>query len=115
MNTITWDCRGLGSPSAVQELTRLVSKHTSNVLLLIDTWKRREMEWLRVRLKFEGCLAVDYVGRGCGLALLWTSDIKLEIQYHSNSHIDAHLFDHIASLHWRFTGFYGNSVTSQWV
>ena len=37
MNLLVWNCRGLGSPRAVQVTTNLVKKHKPQVLFLIET------------------------------------------------------------------------------
>ena len=47
------------------------------------------MEWLRSRWDYDNCFAVDCLGRGGGLALLWMNEAKVEVQSFSNQHIDA--------------------------
>lgn len=50
------------------------------LLFLIETISRKkQMEWLRVKLGFDGLFVVDPVGQSGGLALLWKEDIKLEV------------------------------------
>lgn len=47
------------------------------------------MERVRVRLGYRGCLTVDKVGKGGGLALLWSGEVDLSISSYSARHIDA--------------------------
>ena len=47
------------------------------------------MEGLRIKLHFDCCFVVDCVGQGGGLALLWMSDIMVEILSYSFSYINA--------------------------
>jgi hypothetical protein len=47
------------------------------------------MEFVHVRLGFEGLFVVDPVGRSRGLALLWKEKNEVEIQNHTRRHINA--------------------------
>ena len=108
MNLICWNCRGLGVPRAVQEL---VNRYNPLVLFLSETKKKSsKMDWLRSRWDFENCFAVDSVGKGGGLALLWMNEVFVEILSYSNSHIDARIGNINMGNAWRFTGFYGSPV-----
>lgn len=46
-----------------------------------------------------------------GLALLWTNEVDLSISSYSSRHIDAMVKSN-DGLIWRFTGVYGDPVTS---
>ena len=65
------------------------------------------MEKIKLKLGFTNGLYVSSRGRNGGLALLWSSDTKLEIKSYSNHHIDAIITEADIGLVWRFTGFYG--------
>ncbi|GLT27325.1 hypothetical protein SLA2020_023310 [Shorea laevis] len=78
---LAWNCHGLGEVFAISELKKLY-------------------------LGFEHCFAIDCVGRGGGLALLWTEDFTLQLSSVSQSHIDVEIVDPGGSR-WRLTGFYG--------
>ena len=113
MNTICWNCRGLGTPRAVHEVAKLVKKFNPQLLFLSETKKRSsEMEWLRSRWKFDNCFAVDSRGRAGGLAFLWSEDVSVEVKSYSNNHIDVMVGGNNAKR-WRFTGFYGNPNVNQ--
>ena len=45
--------------------------------------------------------------------MLWSRDIKVEIQGYSRSYIDAFVTDPESGFQWRITGFYGNPKTHQ--
>lgn len=81
MNCISWNCQGLGNPSAVQALKELIRREAPNVVFLMET-KKTHKEWdrLKVQLGTKNCLAVDCEGRRGGLALLWDDKTDLTIQ-----------------------------------
>ena len=113
MNLICWNCRGLGAPRAVHEMTKMVRKVNPLVLFLSETKKKStEMEWLRYQWRYDNCLAVDSVGRGGGLALLWMSEVHLEVKFFSAQHIDVNIGGSNETTRWRFTGFYGSPEVS---
>jgi hypothetical protein len=66
------------------------------------------MEFVRVRLGFEGLFVVDPVGRSEGLALLWKENNEVEIQNYTHRHINAVIKHADSTQPWRFTGFYGH-------
>ena len=112
MNTICWNCRGLGTFRAVHAVAKLVKKFNPQLLFLSETKKSSEMEWLRSRWKFDHCFAVDSLGRAGGLALLWMKDVSVEVKSYFNNHIDVMMEGGIAKR-CRFTGFYGNPIANQ--
>ena len=56
-------------------------------------------------------LIIPSVGRSGGLAMLWSRDIKVEVQGYSGNYIDAVVTDLELGFKWRITGFYGNPET----
>ena len=48
---------------------------------------------------------------GGGLALLWPSNMSVDVQSYFDDHIDV-IFDHGVDDAWRFTGFYGDPETA---
>lgn len=114
MRIISWNVRGLRSHQTVQSLCRLVKDQDPCMLFLMETRVgKAEAENLRVKLHFEGCLAVEGVGLGGGLMLLWKRDVVVEVMSYSVGHIDSRIRNKIDGWLWRFTGFYGNSVTER--
>lgn len=101
-----WNYRGLGRPRAVRALCGLTSSYNPSILGLSETkLSSKTCDMLRVTLGFQNCFAVDSKGRSGGLALLWKSDIEVEICSYNNYHIDALV---MSSSPYRITLFYGN-------
>ncbi|KAH9679641.1 putative reverse transcriptase/RNA-dependent DNA polymerase [Citrus sinensis] len=72
----------------------------------------KQMEVKRRILKFENCFIVDRCGLGGGLALLWTSDVSLEVKSYSKHHIDSVIHNENGSS-WRCTSVYGHPESEQ--
>ncbi|XP_060965673.1 uncharacterized protein LOC115711034 [Cannabis sativa] len=64
------------------------------------------MEFIRVRLGFDSCFAVEARGHSGGLALLWKESSDVAIQGFSFNHIDA-IVQLQHCVQWRLTGVYG--------
>lgn len=67
----------------------------------------KQMEVKGKILKFDNCFIIGRSGMGGGLALLWTSKVKLEVQSYSKHHIDAIIHNENGSF-WRCIGVYGH-------
>ncbi|XP_050242494.1 uncharacterized protein LOC126691502 [Quercus robur] len=112
MNCISWNCRGLGRPRAVLELTELVKKHSPTIVFLMET--RAKEQYLKnfcKKLHLENVFIVPRNNTGGGLALYWKNGIDLHVQNSSLTYIDAVINPGVDDA-WRFTGFYGNPVTA---
>ena len=112
MSALAWNCRGLGNPCTVTQLQKVVLEEDPSLVFLMET-KFEVDEMARIKRKFERQqgLVVPCVNRGGGLALLWKSSLKVDIQTYSPRHIDAVITEAEGSLQWRFTGFYGEPET----
>ncbi|GLU12560.1 hypothetical protein SLE2022_292260 [Rubroshorea leprosula] len=72
---LAWNCCGLRMVFAILELKKLCFQHKPSIIFLLETNRMAtEMNLIRIDLGFEHYFAVDCVGRGGGLALLWTED-----------------------------------------
>ncbi|GMI93428.1 hypothetical protein HRI_003012100 [Hibiscus trionum] len=71
------------------------------------------MKRIRQRCGFINGIEVAADGSLGGLSLSWTQDINISLVSFSSSHIDVHITDSDSANTWRFTGFYGNPITSQ--
>ncbi len=92
MNILSWNCWGLGNPTAVLALHNLVKVQGPKVLFLMETkLDGKKMEVLRVELRFKFCFTVPSRGSSGGLALLWNDPVELTIQNYTQNHIDAHV------------------------
>ena len=112
MNCLSLNCRGLGNPSTVRELRKVVKQEGPSLLFVMETKIRgKRVEDLKHVLGFSGCFAVDSDGLSGGVGLFWTSDVVVDLQNYSLSHIDVKVTKGCKS--WRFTGFYGEPRTEQ--
>ena len=75
--------------------------------------KKYHMEKVKFKIGLLNGLIVLSVGRSGGLAMLWSRDIKVEVQGYSGSYIDAFVTDPESGFQWRITGFYENPKTHQ--
>ena len=78
------------------------------IVFLIETkLSASRMERKRTQLGFDCLFAVDSVGRGGGLALLWMEEAGFEIKNFSRQHINAMVCPSPTGQQWKMTGFYG--------
>lgn len=104
-NILSWNCRGLGRPRAVRAAVDLVRSYKPQVLELIETKLKSEMQRLRIKLGYRNCFVVDMIGLSGGLALLWNGDTDLTVKSYSRFHIDTLVQ---GEKTFRATLFYGN-------
>ena len=109
MNSLGWNCRGLGNPQSVRALHDLVRRWAPKIVFLSETKLRtKRMERIKDRIGFANGLFVPSLGRSGGLALLWTRETDLEIKSFGYYHIDAIVTEANSNFKWRITGFYGH-------
>ncbi|XP_058741766.1 uncharacterized protein LOC131614157 [Vicia villosa] len=107
MIILSWNCRGLGSLSAISNLRNIAQRHNPDLIFLSETLANaRKMETVRVTLKFDSCLAVDVDGRSGGLAVLWRNNIKCRVLNYSQNFVNMMIEDDIRGQ-WRLTCYYG--------
>ncbi|KAK2646330.1 hypothetical protein Ddye_021525 [Dipteronia dyeriana] len=63
------------------------------------------LESIQVKLGFAGNLVVDCVGKGRGLCLLWTDNMKVDLLSYTRFHIEVRIISYGAVV-WRLMGFY---------
>ena len=85
------------------------------LVIFLNESKRKtsEIEWLRLRWKFEKCFIVECVGKESGLGILWMEEVKVEIISFSRYHIDVRVGKNGGTKEWRFNGFYGDLETNR--
>ncbi|CAM8956310.1 unnamed protein product [Rhodiola kirilowii] len=110
MKILSWNCRGLGSSSAVRALKEVIRSSCPLVVGLIETkCGSSRCEIVRVNLGFDCCFAVPARGRSGGLALFRNNSTNVEVVSYSGCHIDF-LLRHQSSVH--ITTFYGSPKAS---
>lgn len=90
MKIISWNVRGLGNPRTCLAIKKILHPHRPQLIFLCETkLSSRQVNNVCRKLGTENCLAVDSKGKGGGLAMLWSSEITVQITSYSNHHIDA--------------------------
>ena len=116
MNKILcWNCRGLGSPRAINALKRIITLETPQMIFLSETkMKAWEMETIKNKVRGVHMVAVSCDGDGRkrrgGVALIWGGNVEIKIQSFSLNHIDAIICQEGREW-WRFSGIYGHPET----
>ena len=113
MNSLSWNCRGIGNPRTVRALRDLVQQWNPKIVFLMKTKAgAKRMTKVKERIGFPNGLVVPSEGKSGGIVLLWIREVEVEIKSFSRFHIDAVMTDHSLDLSWRLTGFYGNLDTN---
>ena len=108
MSCLAWNCRGLGNPQTVHELSIMMRKKDPIVLFLSETkLDENQLEVLRCQWRFRGKFVVPSRGQSGGLVMYWSGCMGVSISSYSLHHIDA-VLDYQSPNAWRFTGFYGS-------
>ena len=112
MNCLSWNCHGLGNPQIEDELVALVTVKDPKIVFLMETKaKKYILERVGSRIQFTNLFVVPRVNTGGGLALFWKSNLDVDVQTFSTSHIDAIVNQRVDNA-WRFTGFYEDPNTA---
>ena len=112
MNSLCWNCWGIGNPWTVFALRDYVKRWNPKLVFLLETrLKNKHMEKVKYRLGFSNGVIVPRRGRSGGLALLWSSDMNLEVKSYFNFHIDAIITEPENGFSQRYIGFYGHPET----
>lgn len=89
MNALIWNCRGLGLPRTVQELTALVRAKSLTFVFLCETRiSEARVANLRWRLGLRNCITMDSNGGGGGLALFWHESVDVTLMEKNPRFID---------------------------
>jgi exonuclease III len=107
MKILSWNCRGLSTPSAIPNLCNIAQGHQPDILFLSETLsKNQAMERIRVRLKYNSCLSVDVEGRSGGLSVMWKDTINCRVMNYSRNFINL-IVKEKEEEEWRLTCYYG--------
>jgi exonuclease III len=113
MKILSWNCRGLGKPSAVRDLRQLIKTHQPDLIFLSET-KLQKSDFL-LRNKSFGNTFLNFVvdctisprNRSGGLALFWSNNVNVSIIGYNNNMIDCYVESGNDGNYWRATGIYG--------
>ncbi|XP_074341995.1 uncharacterized protein LOC141679392 [Apium graveolens] len=107
MNLLSWNCRGLGNLRTVRILGDLIKSLNPAFVFLSETLvDKGTIAELCLKPRFADFFAVDKVGRGGGLAVLWKHTVECKIMDHSNNHINVHFIENNCPV-WRLSCYYG--------
>jgi exonuclease III len=116
MKILSWNCRGLGKPSAIRALKKLIQSHHPDIVFLMET-KFLNSDFHN-RFKMPGdtllnsCIvdcSISSSNRSGGLALFWSKDVNLDIISYNERYIDCYVDSSNPDLCWRASGIYGFS------
>ncbi|KAK9008110.1 hypothetical protein V6N11_075012 [Hibiscus sabdariffa] len=103
----SWNVRGLGNQNTVRALRDSIDKHHPSVVFLSETkQKKRYLEKIRRRNRYNGCFYIDPIGIAGGLALWWNDDINLVVTKSCKNFIDTTISVKIGE-EWFCTSIYG--------
>jgi exonuclease III len=117
MKILSWNCRGLGNPTAVRALKKLLHNTCPDVVFLSETKLQSADKKSKTCFSY-GPLSNSFIvdcstsnnNRSGGLALMWNNDVKVEILNANNMIIDAYITTCNSNNHWFATSFYGSSL-----
>ncbi|KAL5721725.1 hypothetical protein ACHQM5_005333 [Ranunculus cassubicifolius] len=82
-----WNCRGMGFPSAIQQLKGLAREINPDIICLVETLvKEEKIKKLQKSLGFCNGVIVNPIGRSGGIAVLYKDGITME-PLHASNHI----------------------------
>lgn len=64
------------------------------------------MEWVQLKIGYQGMFVVDPIGKSGGLTLFWKENDQVELLGFSQNHIDVKIKMKNGEA-WRLTGLYG--------
>ena len=113
MKILSWNCQGLGNPWTIRGLCKLMREQDPKVCFLMKT--RLDKGGFKKHCKevsFQNKLIVKNPNSGGGVALLWKSEVKLEVVNYTENPILAKVVEEDGFV-WHLTGFYGWPEASQ--
>ncbi|XP_040994390.1 uncharacterized protein LOC121240940 [Juglans microcarpa x Juglans regia] len=114
MKCLTWNCRGLGNLRTVRELHFLVKQKGPNILFLIETKSSREgTEQIRNSIGFDRSFTVNAKGSSGGLAMMWNSEMDIEVLTYTSFHISVQVKNSNLGKLCTIIGFYEHPVTAK--
>jgi hypothetical protein len=92
----------------------MVKEKKPHLVFLMETkCHNKNLDFLRIKLRYDNIFVVDSVGRSGGLILLWRREVQVEIENYSRRHIHALVSVGRDGREWKFTGFYGHPETAK--
>jgi len=104
MRVICWNCQGLGTPLTVQNLRAMVVQERPNLILLMETKnKKLVVDRLRRKLNFQNSFVEEPQGIAGGMAVLWNTEMEVEVEFSSQEMINLTCFDYESNIKMRLS------------
>ncbi|KAK9030308.1 hypothetical protein V6N11_031736 [Hibiscus sabdariffa] len=95
MAMLAWNVRGLGNKDTVRTLQNINFKYKAEIIFLCETKQKRiYLERIRMKMKLDNAFYVELKGIAGGLALWWSSKVKLSILGEDKNFIDTSISIH---------------------
>lgn len=115
MKLLSWNCRGLGKPSAFRALRNLIKVNCPDVVLLMETKLSESDPKVKSLLSFGPLTNMFMVNcnissrnRSEGLALIWNNTVNIDILNFNKMIVDCYITPCNDNTHWYATSFYGS-------
>ena len=106
MRAIAWNCQGICNVSTVTALRVLIRTHCREVIFLFETKASdSRMNSILNVVGFSNYVAIGPKGRNCGVCLIWSSTINVEVIEYNSQTIGIKIIERHCS--WVLIGFYG--------
>lgn len=107
MSCISWNCRGLGSPCAIQELKTLIRSHNPALVFLMETrLTSNKLLVVKNSLGFKNGFLVERSCQSGGLIMLCNKELEIRLLSYSLGHIDVWVGHDLLEGGCFLTGFY---------
>ncbi|KAK9026201.1 hypothetical protein V6N11_039046 [Hibiscus sabdariffa] len=90
MALLAWNVRGLGNKDTVRALKNDAFNNRADIIFLSEMKqkKRRYLEKIRMKMKFDNTFYIEPEGIAGGLALWWSNEVKLYVLHYDKNFID---------------------------
>jgi exonuclease III len=90
MSVSSWNGRGLGTATTINELRDFAREHAPSVLCVVETQlPKQRVEGLARTLGYDRSFAISSSGRSGGIGIFWNNDLRIEILPYSQCTLDA--------------------------
>jgi hypothetical protein len=120
MKILSWNCRGLGNPTAVRALKKILRRHCPDLVFLMDTRLKATDSKAKSTLAcgpLSNMFLIDCNTlnghRSGGLAALWNDSVSVDVINANNTYIDMYLTSCNDLNSWYATGMYGYPYNSK--
>lgn len=115
MKLLSWKCRGLGNPTVVRALKKLLKTHYPDVIFLVETKLTESDKGAKYSLSF-GLFSNTFMvncsigtsNRSGGITLIWNNSVNIKVLNYNNMFIDVYVTACNSTNQWYAAGMYGS-------